>query len=422
MYFLYTIMLGCFFLFLLPALAWTYFFTPKYRHTLRERFGTLPCSGLANAKTPCIWIHAVSVGEAMAAKGLVEALRRRYPKHRLLMSTVTKTGREVAHQQLPHVNLFYLPLDFPWIVNKVVALLRPRMLVVMETELWPNLYHACQRNQVPILVVNGRLSPRSAKRYGLVAFMMRRFLQPVSQFGMQSEEDALRLVKLGVYPHRITVTGNLKYDQAMNLPAEPLTHEMRERLAVGEDPLWLAASTHNKEEEIVLKSYLQLRQTHGRLRLILAPRHPERTRQVADLIRSMNLEPVLFSDLHQTWQSHEILLVDQVGWLFRLYSLAKVVFVGGSLIPHGGQNMLEPSAWGIPPVFGPHTVNFRQVVERLLQANAAIQVADGQELTKAIHTLLDDEERRSAMGRHAQWVVEENVGALERTLELFDNY
>lgn len=423
MYALYTSLLILFFAVSLPGLFWQYLFTPKYRGTLRERLGKLPCGGLDKAKTPCIWVHAVSVGEVMAAKGLVERLRLRYPKYRILLSTVTKTGREVARSQLPHVNLFYFPLDFPWVVNKVVATIKPRFLVVLETELWPNLFRACHAQHIPVIVVNGRLSAASTRRYTLVAPLMAQFLRPVHHFSMQSEADAQRLLRLGVAPHRVMVSGNLKYDQALSLPDQPLPEELQQRLTVDDAPIWLAASTHPGEENTILASYLHLRQRQGNLRLILAPRHPERTGQVAGLIRDHHLEPVLFSQLRGPWQPDEVLLLDKVGWLFRLYSIARVVFVGGSLTPHGGQNMLEPAAWGIPPIFGPHTFHFREVVQQLREADAAVEIKEGKELATAILGLLQDENRRTAMGARAQFVVEDNVGALDRTMDIFrSNY
>ncbi|WP_130470981.1 3-deoxy-D-manno-octulosonic acid transferase [Candidatus Magnetaquicoccus inordinatus] len=388
--------------------------TGKYRGTMRQRLGfALPKPPVGAAP---IWIHAVSVGEVMAAQGLLRALHARYPDSPLLLSTVTKTGQEIA-RSLPGISAtFYLPLDLPWIVRRVLKHLQPRALIVMETELWPNLFQQCKLQQIPVILVNGRLSPRSFRHYRLFRWAMKPFLEPVHLFIMQSAADAERMLALGSDPQRVIHSGNLKYDQALQPPTPAQLQELAERLPPPSGIIWLAASTHPGEEESILDSLQSLRPQWPTLRLILVPRHPERAATVGALIRQTPFQYALFSQLSAPW-NEEILLVDQVGWLTRLYRYAHIAFVGGSLIPHGGQNMLEPASQGIPTLFGPHTVNFRQAVQQLLEKQAALQLPDRTALTPTVQQLLADPELRQQLGTRAQAVVASNSGALQRTLQ-----
>ncbi len=414
MYTLYHLLLGTAILITLPYWTWRYFTTPKYRHTLRQRLALdLPDFGPA----PRIWVHAVSVGEVMAARGLLSGLAERYPGHRIVLSTVTKTGQQVARQHLPDDwTTLYLPLDLPWIVNRVVTAMNPRFLVVMETELWPALFRALQRRHIPVLLANGRLSPNSSKNYRKVRWAMARFLEPVRLFAMQSEMDARRMREIGGDPDRIRTTGNIKYDQALQLPDAGAMAALEKRLARPEGPVWIAASTHPGEEEIILPVFQRLRRDHPRLKLILAPRHPERGDAIATLLSGAGLDFQRIAEVDGPWP-RAVLLVDQVGWLTRLYGYARVAFVGGSLIPHGGQNMLEPAAWGVPSVFGPHTFNFKDASAQLVEHGAAIRIDDGDGLYAALAAILDDDARHRHMGRQGRAVVRSHAGALERTLE-----
>ncbi|MBF0152609.1 MAG: 3-deoxy-D-manno-octulosonic acid transferase [Magnetococcales bacterium] len=411
----------------------------KYRGTLRQRFGHLPEAMRQDlADHPCFWVHAVSVGEALAAQGLVEGLRRTFPHLRLIVSTVTKTGQQVVRERFTHVDhLIYLPLDLPWIVRRVVRHMRPRFVIVMETELWPNLFHTLERASIPLIVVNGRLSPQSFARYRRVRWAMGRFLRPVHLFCMQSSGDADRLQQIHprtwrspeelvrqdrsrpdpLLAQRILVTGNLKYDQALRLP-EPaamaaLTQRIGQTQAV---PVWLAASTHPGEEGIILDVFVRLRQKIDDVRLILVPRHPDRSAEVRALAARCGIPCRLFSHMQGNW-SEPLLLVDEIGWLTRLYGLARIVFVGGSLIPHGGQNFLEPAAWGIPPIFGPHVFNFRDAARQILEAQAAFQVTDATSLEQISLELLQNPRKRQETGQRAKNYVMTQTGALDRTLQ-----
>ncbi|MBF0426781.1 MAG: 3-deoxy-D-manno-octulosonic acid transferase [Magnetococcales bacterium] len=412
--------------------------TAKYRGTLPQRFGHLPQALRQDlAGHPCFWVHAVSVGEALAAQGLVEGLRGAFPHLRVVVSTVTKTGQQVVRDRFAHVDhLIYLPLDLPWIVRRVVASVRPRFVVVMETELWPNLFHALEQASVPIILVNGRISVRSFARYRRMRWAMGRFLRPVRLFCMQSAGDADRLCHMhprsrqpdadspdreqtGLPPsgtRRLLVTGNLKYDQALRLPEPVAMAALNQRLGPQPAaPVWVVASTHPGEEAIILEVHARLRQEVNGLRLILVPRHPERGAALAARIAHGGIPVRLFSQTRGDW-SEPLLLVDEIGWLTRLYGLARIVFVGGSLVPHGGQNFLEPAAWGIPPIFGPHVSNFRDAARHLLDAEAGFQVADGRELAQVALRLLHDPQGCQEIGQRAKKCVMTHTGALDRTL------
>ena len=410
---LYTLLLLALLLITLPLWVWRYFRTAKYRDTVAQRLGfRLPDP----PPGPRIWIHAVSVGEVIAAQGMIRHWATRFPQDAILLSTVTKTGQQIA-RTIPGVcATFYLPLDLPWIVRRVTRTLRPRCLMVLETELWPNLFQAMAAEGIPVILVNGRLSPRSFRHYRLFAHFMRRFLAPVQLFAMQSVADAERMQAIGAAPERVHATGNVKYDQAMQPPDPAKMAELAHRLPRPEGLIWLAASTHPGEEAIILDCFSHLQNRWPTLRLLLVPRHPERGPEVFALVQKQGGSCARFSRMTGTW-TESILLVDQVGWLTRLYGYAHLAFVGGSLIPHGGQNMLEPASHGLPILFGPHTFNFKDVVRQLLEADAAIQLEGSEGLLPALDALLADPPRQQAMGERARQVIAHNTGAVERTLQ-----
>ncbi len=404
----------------LPYWVWRYFTTPKYKEGLRQRLGHLPPEVIADlADHPCLWLHAVSVGETMAALGLVEALHTAYPELRVVFSTVTATGQRVARERVRCADhVIYFPLDLPWVVRRVVAQLRPRLFVVMETEIWPNCFRELGRRSIPIVIANGRLSPSSFRGYRRLRWAMRRVLAPVTRFAMQSEGDGARVRAIGADPARVVVTGNLKYDEAHTLPDALAMAELAARIGEpGAAPAWICASTHEGEEAACLDAYQRLRQGLPELRLILAPRHPERADAVEALIRERGLDWLRLSAAGGRW--HEpVLLVDEVGWVMRLFGYATVAFVGGSLVESGGHNLLEPAAWGIPPCFGPHTFNFPDITAELLAAGGGIQVQDAAALERETGLLLHDAERRQRVGAAARQVVEAKAGAVARTVEV----
>ncbi|MBF0414192.1 MAG: 3-deoxy-D-manno-octulosonic acid transferase [Magnetococcales bacterium] len=412
---LYSLLLFIVILVTLPLWIWRYFTTPKYRGTVLQRLGW----GIrARAARPRIWIHAVSVGETLAAQGLIQALQRAHPDYELVVSTVTKTGQQIAQDKLTGIALvFHLPIDLPWITRHVMRRIRPSLLLIMETELWPGLLATARERRVPVVIVNGRISPRSFANYRRVRFFMRRFLSQVHLFVMQSPMDASRIQAIGVPQQRIRVSGNIKYDQALLRPNADAMRELH--MLIGQkpdEPVFLAASTHPGEEDIILHVFARLRDMRPTLRLILVPRHPERANAVAMMIQKHGFSVQLVSQSRGAWPD-TVLLVDQVGWLTRLYAMAHLVFVGGSLIPHGGQNMLEPAGWGLPVTFGPHTFNFKDAVHLLVEAGAALVVHNEEDLFLACRRLLQEPDVWHQMGQKGREVVAANSGALARTLQ-----
>jgi 3-deoxy-D-manno-octulosonic-acid transferase len=418
MYLLYNLLSMVVIALTLPVWVWRYYTTPKYKEGLRQRLGHLPDAVIADLRDhPCFWLHAVSVGETMAALGLVEALHRAYPELRVVFSTVTATGQKVARERVTCADhVIYFPFDLPWMVWRVVAAVRPRFVVVMETEIWPNFFRELGRRNVPLCLANGRLSPASFRGYRRVRRLVRRYLLPVHLFAMQSPGDGERVRAIGADPVRVVVTGNLKYDEAAQPPAPAALAALDERLgAAGGAPVWIAASTHEGEEEICLDGFQRLREAVPDLRLMLVPRHPERVAAVEELLRGRGLAWLRFSQAEGSWQE-AVLLVDEVGWLMRLFGRASVAFVGGSLVATGGHNLLEPAAWGVPVVFGPHTFNFKDITTQMVEAGGGVPVADGDELYRVTLALFQDSERRQAIGDAGKGVVAANGGALARTV------
>lgn len=388
---------------------------------LRERLGLRAHQPPA---APCGWIHAVSVGEAIAAAPLVEGLRRRWPALPLVVSTVTETGARVVRQRFAGLASHrYLPLDFPGASRRVIASIRPAFFVGMETELWPNLLRTLAARGVPAMVANGRLSDRSFRRYRLVRGAMRRVLADVSVFGMQSDEDARRVIALGATPERVVVTGNVKHEA---LPDPAGAADLWRRLAglAPKQLVWIAGSTHRGEEGAVLDAHVAARATRPDLALIIAPRHPERVGEVISLVTARGFTAVRRSELPGAVpdRATTVIVLDTVGELAQLYSIADVVFVGGSLAPFGGHNMLEPAARAKPVLFGPHTTNFRDAATLLLDSEGGRLVHDSRELGVELIRLLDDPLLRATSGEKAHAAVAAQHGAVGLTLELIERY
>ena len=387
---------------------------------LRERLGLGHQEG---SPGPCGWIHAVSVGEAIAAAPLVEGLRRTWPALPLVVSTVTETGARVVRDRFAGLARHrYFPLDFPGAARRVIASIQPAFFVCMETELWPNVLRGLAARGVPSMIANGRLSDRSFRRYRLVRGAMRRVLGDVTVFAMQSDEDARRVIALGAVPERVVVTGNLKHDPLPDpAGAADLWHRL---LGLGADqPVWIAGSTHRGEDEAVLEAHGQARATRPDLVLVLAPRHPERVGEVMKLVAARGLTAIRRSELSGVHRpGAPIIVLDTVGELAQLYSIADVVFVGGSLMAFGGHNMLEPALRGKPVLFGPHTFNFREAAAMLLNAGGAAVVHDAGELAAELQQLLADADLRGRRGAAAREAAASRHGAARTTLDLVARY
>jgi 3-deoxy-D-manno-octulosonic-acid transferase len=420
MYLAYSLLLSLGLLLFLPYFLFQALAHRKYVDGLRERLGFVP----AINKQPVIWLHCVSVGETQAARPLVERLRKELPHHALVVSTVTLTGQKLARDlfRAQAARVFYFPFDWRWSVRRVLRIVNPAVVLVMETELWPNFLRECKAREIPVAVVNGRISRKSFARYRRITFFLRRVLEGVTLAVMQSEQDAERIRLLGMPSQKVFSAGNLKFESG--ICADKST-DLGERFGLKTDvPLVLAASTHAPEEKLLLESFKILRQSRA-VRLMLAPRHPERFNEVAEVIEASGLSWARRTDAPKPSDANaEVILLDTIGELPSTYSLATAVFVGGSIVDRGGHNVLEPAAHGVAVVTGAHTHNFHSIVDLLNEANAIVQLApvEGAEavaaLTEVLRRLLDDQTWRAQLGSRAKELVSANQGAAERTMKL----
>jgi len=417
LYILYSTLLAVGFVLALPWFLWKGRTTGKYGRTFRERMGRLPVYLNVDGRRS-IWIHAVSVGEAMAARPLVPALRERFPGYRVFLSTTTMTGNAVAARGARDLDgLFYAPFDWPGPVRQALSTLNPTLLVLMETELWPNLIHEAHRRGTRVALVNGRISDRSFRRYRQIRPFLRRVLGEVDLFLMQGEAHAQRAQALGAPPGRVRVTGSLKFDAVEpGRPPVRLT-QLLQRPGRRPRPLWIAGSTVGGEEELVLQAFHRVRERVGDATLLIAPRHPERFDSVPPLVEAAGFKCRRRSTLGPAvWADGEVLLLDTLGELARLYSLASVVFIGKTLVSFGGHNIVEPAAAGKPIVIGPHMENFQEIADQFLAADAVVQVETAEELGQEVAGLMVDEPRRRVLGARARAVVELHRGAAGRTV------
>ena len=386
---------------------------------LAQRLGYGP---VRPGSRPCGWIHAVSVGESIAAAPIIEGLQRLAPGLPLVMTTVTETGaRIVAERFAGAVTHRFFPLDLPGAVRRAVNGINPAFVVCMETELWPNVLRALARRGVPVMIANGRVSDRSYPRYRVVRRLLRPVLRDVRVFAMQSAEDARRITELGAPGERVFVTGNLKHEAAPDEADAVKRWQGLFGLAAG-TPLWVAGSTHRGEEEMMLDAHGRLLQRVPHARLVIAPRHPERASEVVELVRRRGFDVVRRSELQRERQEGAVIIVDTVGELASIYSVGDIVFVGGSLVPSGGHNMLEPALRGKPVLFGPHTENFRESSALLLASGGGFVVHDVAELVAELARLLGDGNLRATLGSAARAAVASREGAVRETLELIRRF
>jgi len=365
-----------------------------------------------------IWIHAVSVGEVRAAQPLVREIKQRWPAIPLLVTTTTPTGSEQVKALFGESVLHtYLPYDLPGPVRRFLDGAQPRLALIMETELWPNLFHGCASRKIPLIIANARLSARSLRGYRRVSSLIRETLRSIYLVAAQGEQDAERFRQLGMEADRIRVTGSMKFDQPLPEGLQEHAGELRRRL--GEKRmLWIAASTHQGEEEQILDAFRQVRREHPDCLLMLVPRHPERFGRVAELCSRAGFRMVRRSSGRPCDQDVDIFLGDTMGELMLFYAASDVAFVGGSLVPTGGHNMLEPAALGKPVIAGPHLFNFTEIAAAMERAGALCRVADGAELAEVTSRLLSSPEERAGMGEAGRRLVQQNRGALQRVLEL----
>ena len=391
----------------------------KYRRGWLEKFfGLVP---RREGDEPYLWFHAVSVGEVNLLAPLVAEIARRQPQWRCVLSTTTATGFATAQKKYPALTVFYCPLDFSWAVAAAMRRIRPTCLVLAELELWPNLISAARRSGARVAVVNGRLSERSFNGYRRLRWLVGRSLAELDLIAVQNDEYAERFRRIGARPQTVHVTGSMKFDGAQTDRDNAATVRLRKLAGIAEgDVVFLAGSTQEGEEEVALETYYALSAAHPRLRLIVVPRHPERFEAVAALLDRSSIDWQRRSRLEQEgWRpTARVLLVDTIGELGAWWGAADIAFVGGSLGNRGGQNMIEPAAYGAAVCFGPNTRNFRDIVEQMLAARAAHVVLNAAELTSFVERCLSDRRFTDDLGRRAQRLVSGQLGATLKTYEL----
>jgi 3-deoxy-D-manno-octulosonic-acid transferase len=406
-----------------PWLAYRRWRLGKRAGNRAERWlGKLPRRPRKNA--PCVWFQAVSVGEVVQLRPVLEGLRAAHPDTEIYLTTTTTTGYEVARKLYPQLTVAYFPLDFSWAIDKAIQRIRPSLLVLVELELWPNLILRTARHDIPIVLMNGRISEKSFRGYRRLRPLMAALLRRLTWMAVQTDEYADRLRQLGAAADRIRVTGSIKFDRVESNRDNLATAELRRFFGIAEgDRVFIAGSTQSPEEELALDAYLKLRETHPELRLLLVPRHKERFEEVAALVEARGLSLLRRSrgtPAPTAGLDRPVLMLDTLGELSACWGLAEIAFVGGSLTNRGGQNMIEPSGFGAAVLFGPNTQNFRDVVSLLLSQEAARVVRDGADLTESVAQLLNNPEEARQLGRRAQQLVVAQQGATRRTIECLE--
>lgn len=424
MYLIYNSLLFVSALFLAPYYGLKILLAGKYRKSIGPKFGFTPRSVFdVMTGEPRIWVHAVSVGEVTAAAPIVAALRELYPRACIVLSTSTETGQEMAQRIVPEATFhIYYPLDIPCVVRKVIGLVKPDIFVPVETEIWPNFIRICRETGIRVVMVNGRISPRSFKRYRMTRFFWKKVLDMVDGIGVISEVDAERLQAIGVHPLRIQIMGNAKFDSLAARVDPALRDEMARILNVQEgERVFVAGSTHEGEEEVVFRVYREILEGYPGFKLILVPRHIERAQDVITAARQNGFSDVItMTEIRggKKPSGERVILIDVIGELFKVYSLATVVFCGGSLVPRGGQNILEAAAWGKVVFYGPSMDDFLEEKALLEEVGTGIPVRNGNELLENILGLMRDSRILLEKGEAAKKVVIANAGAAKRHAEM----
>ncbi len=419
MRFLYTLVMYLSLPYLLWHLWWRGRRNPAYRQRWVERFGYVAA---LEGGPPGVWIHAVSVGEVQASVPLVRRLKAARPDLCILLTTTTPTGADRARAALAEeVEQLYVPYDLPGAVGRFLERVKPGVAVFMETELWPNLIRGCRERGIPVVVVNARLSARSVCRYRRVAGLVRNMLGDVSALAAQTGTDVRRFVDLGLPVERARTTGNLKFDGVLPDESAGQVEILRGQWG-GERPVWIAASTHPGEEELALDAHQRVLSRHPAALLLLVPRHPERSAAVTALAGAAGLTSCRLSDWRDACVNTQVVVGDRLGDLLHLYAASDVAFVGGSLVPLGGHNLLEPAALGVPVLTGPHLFNFSDIAGLLVARGAARKVTDAWDLGEAVTRLLSDPPTRRSMGEKGRRTVAQNRGAVERVMGVLEPY
>ncbi|MBJ9974837.1 lipid IV(A) 3-deoxy-D-manno-octulosonic acid transferase [Pseudomonas sp. S75] len=403
----------------LPLIALRLFLRGRKAPAYRQRIAERLAFGLPPMRQGGLWVHAVSVGESIAAAPLVRALLQAYPDLPITLTCMTPTGSErirALFADEPRVQHCYLPYDLPWAAGRFLDHVRPRLGIIMETELWPNHIHQCARRGIPVALANARLSARSARGYARFARLTRPMLEAMSLIAVQTETEAERFRSLGARPTCVQVTGSIKFDLKIDSALLPHARQLRQQWGACGRPVWIAASTHEGEDGLILEAHQRLLQVHGDALLILVPRHPERFEAVHTLCCE-RFATVRRSTGAAVQGATQVLLGDTMGELLFLYALADIAFIGGSLVPTGGHNPLEPAALGLPLIMGPHVFNFLEISALLREAGALQQVDDAEGLAGAVRRLVELPQDGRRMGEAGRAVMQANQGALGRLLE-----
>ncbi|MBM4278539.1 MAG: 3-deoxy-D-manno-octulosonic acid transferase [Deltaproteobacteria bacterium] len=416
-HFLYNVILTCFLILHLPYLFLQSLLRKRPQKQLKERLGSFPD---LSSKKP-IWVHAASVGEVLCCLPLLKRIKKEVPGCEIVLTTMTSTGNETAKKLIPEADqILFFPVDHPFTIRRAIRKIGPRLFLIAETELWPNLLRSCGRKKIPVVLFNGRISEKSIRGYLLLKSFFKRCLQDISLFLMQTEEDRGRIIEIGAPPERTGVAGNIKFDQVLpSVNLEP-TVEISGSLGFrGNEPILIAGSTHQGEEDIFIQLYKDLRKADPHLILILAPRHLDRLDEVEKILRNESLSWKRRSSLsgQDRKEMPGVILLDSMGELMRLYSLGTLVFIGGSLVPIGGHNPLEPLFFKKCILFGPHMFNFLEISRRLIEEGGAIPVKDKEELSSQLKRLLSDEKARNGIGENGYRFLQKHRGATERIFE-----
>lgn len=421
MYWIYNVLLIIYWIGLIPVILYRLAFEEGFYERIKQSAGYMPVSLLKKIEERrAIWIHAASVGEIVATSPLVKDIKREFPEAVVVVSVVTATGHAMAHRIIPEAEgIIFFPLDLPYLTRKILHIIKPITILLVETEIWPNFLRIAQDEKIPVMMVNGRISDRSMRRYKFIRSFTREMLRSISRFCMQSKFDADYINQLGAPIVNITVTGNMKYDQTYATVTAEEKAELLDEFGFGNNhPILIAGSTHKGEEEALLDTFKLVLQQYPQARLLIAPREIYRGHDVQNLAKQYGLKAICRSDM--TEPVHEeipVVVLDAIGELGRLYSLGDIIFVGGSLVKTGGHNILEPAAHGKPIVVGPHMFNFKEIFSLLSSRDACVQVQNATELTAMVLKLCSDKELSEKMSANCLQVVHENRGATQRNTQ-----
>ena len=399
----------------------------KYREGLCQRMGFIPKSVHDQLKgIHPIWIHAVSVGEVIASIPIIKKIKEVYPQKKIVLSTITFTGNDTARKKIPEIDvLIYFPYDFFFIVKKVLMIINPCIFIHTETEIWPNFLFSLHQREIPSVIVNGRISSKSCRRYKLFGWFFKKVFNKVSAFGMQSLVDYQRVIDIGADPQKVLVTGNMKFDQKTPDVNDRHKEELLNELNLGlEDKIFIAGSTHSAEEDMILAVFQQLIKEFSNLILILAPRHPERFSEVEKLVKKRGFVVHRKSQIkkYQHLLRAQVILMDTIGELAQFYSIGEIIFVGGSLVNIGGHNILEPLVYKKPVIFGPYTQNVSEFVNALRESGAGILVSTKDDLLFQAQKLLNNKEEAQMRGERGFQVIKDNQGATEKNFTIIKRF